>query len=524
MPKKPTPFTRLPLPGDRPTTVYQHRRRVTQPRTRLSWIWRLLPFVALALLIATGAVVWQLVATPATVVINGEPVDVRTHRRTVAGALRAAGVRPGTDLFTDPAPEARLRPGMVITVAGIRPVTITADGQTLTVDTHHIEPAQIAEAAGITLGEHDAALVERATRPTASEIEANPALAGVPAVPRQIRVQRGRTVIVNEVAGGSTITVSFQTGEPTLGQALIAAGYALYEGDHVEPALRTPLPPEVLEVTLTRGTPVTVHADGQIFTVRTHATTTDAVLAELGLAPVGQDYVLDAPITPGALIRLVRVREETVIHEEPIPFETTYLPQPDLLLDTLVEQQPGREGTLARQVTYRYEDDQLVSSYPGGMWVAEQPRPQVVGYGTRIAIREVMTEAGPVPYWRQLRMLATSYSPSTAGDKKPGDPFFGLSGTGDPMQRGIVATDPRVLPLYTTMWIPDYGFAEALDVGGAVKGMRIDLGYDDENLVLWNNWVEVYLTLPIPPADQIVWILPDAEILPAEILPAETGD
>ncbi len=74
-------------------------------------------------------------------------------------------------------------------------------------------------------------------------------------------------------------------------------------------------------------------------------------------------------------------------------------------------------------------------------------------------------------------------------------PFYGLSGTGAPIQRDIIATDPRVIPLYTRMYVPDYGLGQALDVGGAIKGM-------------WNNWVDLYLLVPVTPPDRMVWVLP----------------
>ncbi|MEJ2149442.1 MAG: 3D domain-containing protein [Chloroflexota bacterium] len=73
----------------------------------------------------------------------------------------------------------------------------------------------------------------------------------------------------------------------------------------------------------------------------------------------------------------------------------------------------------------------------------------------------------------------------------------------------MVAVDPRVISLGTPLYVPDYGLGTALDTGGAVKGLRIDLGYDDQNLTLWYDWVDVYLLLPVPPPDQIAWVLPE---------------
>ncbi len=51
----------------------------------------------------------------------------------------------------------------------------------------------------------------------------------------------------------------------------------------------------------------------------------------------------------------------------------------------------------------------------------------------------------------------------------------GTTATGLPVAPGIVAVDPTVIPLGTRMTIPGYGEGVAADVGGAIKGARIDV-------------------------------------------------
>jgi len=101
-------------------------------------------------------------------------------------------------------------------------------------------------------------------------------------------------------------------------------------------------------------------------------------------------------------------------------------------------------------------------------------------------------------------MLATSYSASTAGTPKS-SPWYGRTRTGMKMRFGIVAVDPRMINLRSQVYVPGYGAGYAGDTGGAIKGRRIDLGYDDDNLVLWYRWVDVYLLTPVP--GQIKYVL-----------------
>jgi len=63
------------------------------------------------------------------------------------------------------------------------------------------------------------------------------------------------------------------------------------------------------------------------------------------------------------------------------------------------------------------------------------------------------------------------------------------------------------VPCGTRLYVPGYGFAVAMDTG-RITGAWIDLGYEDDDFVLWHQFVTVYFLTPVPPLDQIAWIIP----------------
>ena len=112
------------------------------------------------------------------------------------------------------------------------------------------------------------------------------------------------------------------------------------------------------------------------------------------------------------------------------------------------------------------------------------PADEVVRQGVA---QSVLTPNGYVKYKKLIYGEATAY---TWGGGASGTTSLGLW-----PKRGIVAVDPRMIPYYTKMYIPGYGFAMAGDTGGAIVGHRIDLFMD--SLYECYQWgrrdVEIYI-------------------------------
>lgn len=51
----------------------------------------------------------------------------------------------------------------------------------------------------------------------------------------------------------------------------------------------------------------------------------------------------------------------------------------------------------------------------------------------------------------------------------------GKTASGLPVGKGVVAVDPKLIPLGTKLFVPGYGRGVAADVGVAIKGRIIDL-------------------------------------------------
>lgn len=111
----------------------------------------------------------------------------------------------------------------------------------------------------------------------------------------------------------------------------------------------------------------------------------------------------------------------------------------------------------------------------------------IVGQETFRFLNRTESE-GSSRYSRSLTMSASAY---TAYDDGNSHYTYG----GNLVRKGLVAVDPSVIPLGTRLFIPGYGYAVADDIGGAIKGNKIDLAFDNrsEALQFGRQTVTVYI-------------------------------
>jgi len=277
---------------------------------------------------------------------------------------------------------------------------------------------------------------------------------------------------VEVLADGKVLSVA--TSARRVDQVLAQAGIRLSSRDVVVPGLDSHLRPG-MRVHVYRCVPLSITADGITRELASPGPTVAAVLQEAGVELGPDDEVipgLAAPVQPGMAIRVVRVsyREET--GREVIPHRVERRDDENLpygLTRVLRRGQPGLQ-----EVTYRvkYADGEMVSREPVAYRVVREPVAELVAVGRASSI----SRGGQViRFERAMEVTATAYYP---GPESCGPNATGYTYTGVKAGRGIVAVDPRVIPLGTRLYIEGYGFGLAADIGGAIKGNKIDLCYD----------------------------------------------
>ena len=453
--------------------------------------------VLAALLLAGAAFAVLSLRAEVTVDVDGEARTATVWAWTVEDALAALGISLTEGDAVTPGLDARLPDDGQIRVERAFWAVITADGESRTLWSTARDPAAILDAAGISLAAGDTLLWDG--QPIAAD---TPLPRGEKTVSLQVR--RGTRVTLAGAQGAQTFT----SGAATLGTALWEQGISLHDGDHLKPGSATPLRGGEISAELRRSFPVTIREGEKSFQARVLAETVGEALAQAGVPLQNLDYSLppeDAPIPVSRTIRVVRVREEVILETEPLPFGSLTQPLPDLEIDNLQVVQVGEYGLTARRVRVRYEDGVETARQTEEEWVAREPKPRIVGYGTKITIRTLNTPDGPIEYWRAVRVYASTYSPCHSGQDRCDE----ITSSGEILRKGIIAVTldwyryMKFLPVY----VDNYGYGKIADVGGGLPDRHwIDLGYSEEDFVGWAGWTTIYFLTPVP--ENILWILP----------------
>lgn len=465
-------------------------------------------FALAFVLIALGALWYLFLAgrERVTIQLNEQETTIWTRQQTVRDALIEAGISWKAEDIVRPGLNEALPQDGRITLRLAMPIVISADGDVLERRTQATTISQVLKESNIRLKPQDLVFLDgRLTRSDAS-LPRYAANAGEPALftPSNgivhLTITRALPITIND---NGTISTLYTT-ENTLGTALAHAGVQIYVGDSVTPDLTTPVTTGAA-VYIRRSRPASVTVDGRTIRTRTRADTVAKLLAQEGVKLEDKDYAIPAPNNPlvdNLNVNITRVREVFITETEELRPGTYSVPNPNLELDEHVDAQAGAKGEKKRLFKSVYENGKLISTGLEREWIEKPPQDHIINYGTKVVVRELtLPDGSVVQYWRKIRLLATAYSAATSGKDKE-HPEYGRTRLGLQAGRGIVAVDPRLINLGSSVYVPGYGQALAGDTGGRIKGKRIDLGFPEDAMEDWYRWVDVYVLTPVPPPSQ----------------------
>jgi 3D (Asp-Asp-Asp) domain-containing protein len=225
----------------------------------------------------------------------------------------------------------------------------------------------------------------------------------------------------------------------------------------------------------TKGQVVKLIADGKTTELITEKTLTGEILEEAGISLNSQDRV-----TPGLSeevkdkIKIVRVTKKTIEEKKALPYATEQTESDEFFKGETRVLQKGVQGTENHVYEVTREDGKEIERVLLKQEVVKEPIKEVVAHGTR----GIVSRGGSMLNIEKiLKMSSTAYTHT--GRRTCTDVWPSV---------GIVAVDPKVIPLGTRLYIDGYGYATPLDTGGSIKGNKIDLFFETrEEALKWGR-------------------------------------
>lgn len=211
---------------------------------------------------------------------------------------------------------------------------------------------------------------------------------------------------------------------------------------------------------------LTIHVDGADRKATTTLETVQAVLQQEQLTLNPHDLCTPpatAPVTDGMTIVVARVTCEITRERVPAPAPT--ITRTDRrMINKPVVLRDGAPGVIEQTRVVWKKDGVISVQWTQSPRVVVKPTPRIVVIGS-LPSRGLSGQ-------RVLTMSATAYDPGpgSCGARASGHTAIGMRAT-----RGVIAVDPRVIPLGSRVYVEGYGQAIAADTGSAIKGHRIDV-------------------------------------------------
>lgn len=223
---------------------------------------------------------------------------------------------------------------------------------------------------------------------------------------------------------------------------------------------------------------VTVNDKGESKNFFTQAVDCGTFLLDAGVT-VSHNDILSLPentiLEDKSFINVDRVEYKTEIRTEAVAYGTKEIGIDTIPKGTRELVSAGKNGTATRTYLVKYINGKAVEEAVYDETILQHPTDEVVNVGIGGTVTAKDGTVYSYSYRKQMEATAYTYLP----------PYTTMTtATGQTLRKGIVAVDPKVIPLHTKMFITgsvEYGLGVAEDTGGAIKGNIIDLAYMSYN-------------------------------------------
>lgn len=239
-----------------------------------------------------------------------------------------------------------------------------------------------------------------------------------------------------------------------------------------------------------KGRNFTLNIDGNIEIITTTKKTIREAFQEAGVYIGETDRVepeLDTNVTEDMNVTVYRIQNTEVTVDTEIAFSSKEVSDSSLEKGKTRIKTKGVNGLKRTTYTVTTENGIEVNRQVLNEITVKEPVTQVVAVGTKAKTKAspktVTTGSGKnLSYSKKLTVTATAYT-AAAGKK---------TASGRVAQYGVIAVDPKVIPLGTKLYVEStddgkswqYGYCIAGDTGGAIKGNKIDLYYNSKSQCL----------------------------------------
>src|SRR5690625_563215 len=380
-------------------------------------------------------------------------------------------------------------------------VDVTQDGQTETMSTHAETVGDLVKDLGVVVGEAD---------------DLSHGLDETLENGMSIDYKQAKDIVV-KIDGLSS---NYATTAETVGEFLREKDLSFSDRDDVSFDTSDPIE-EDLTLSVTKAYPVVINDGGEKIKVWTTGDSIESLLDENDIELSNKDKVkpaLNKRADENTSITVTRVEKETDTVEETVAYETEKRNDDSLPKGEEKVISDGKEGKLVKEYEITLENGKEVDRKLVTEEVREDSQNQVIAVGTKEPEENLVTladkkskttnentsndtnkrsekastakaepkeetseqsekktennESNNTSDGEVMYMNATAYSADCSG-------CSGITATGIDLKsnpnKKVVAVDPNVIPLGSTVWVEGYGTAVAGDTGGAINGKTIDL-------------------------------------------------